>query len=141
MRAQRMTWGWTLRLDRGEEIVATLQAFAEQQGVRAAFFTGIGAVGETELGFFDPATGDYERRLFEGDHEIGALNGNISVLAGRPFPHAHLVLGRRDFGAWTGHLFRGVVSVTCELQLVVDPGVLARETRPDLGYNPLAPHE
>ena len=49
------------------------------------------------------------------------------------------MLGRRDFSAWTGHLFRGVVTVTCELQVVTDPGVLVRESRPDLGYNPLAP--
>jgi len=139
MQAQRMAWGWTLRLDRGEEIVESLRAFAEHEGVRAAFFTAIGAVGETELGFFDPTTMAYERRRFEGDHEIGSLNGNISMLEGRPFPHAHIVIGRRDFGAWTGHLFRGVVTVTCEIQLVTDPGVLVRQSRPDLGYNPLDP--
>jgi predicted DNA-binding protein with PD1-like motif len=41
--------------------------------------------------------------------------------------------------AYTGHLFRGVVTVTCELQVVTDPGVLARSARPDLGFNPLDP--
>ena len=42
-----------------------------------------------------------------------------------------------DFVAHTGHLFRGVVTVTCEIQIVTDPGILPRAARPDLGFNPL----
>ena len=140
MKSQRTAYGWVLRLDRGEEIVESLSAFALAEGVRAACVTGIGAVGETDLGFFAPATGRYERRRFEGDHEIGSLHGNLSELEGRPFPHCHIVIAGPDFVAHTGHLFRGVVSVTCEIQLVTDPGVLVRQSRPDLGFNPLDPH-
>ena len=42
-----------------------------------------------------------------------------------------------DFVAHTGHLFRGVVSVTCELHVVTDPEVQRRVARGDLGFNPL----
>jgi predicted DNA-binding protein with PD1-like motif len=139
MRSQRVSYGWVLRLDRGEEIVGALEAFATLEQVRAAAVTGIGSVNEAELGFFAPATGQYARRVFTGDHEIGSLHGNVSVLDGKSFAHCHVVLGGPNFSAWTGHLFRGVVSVTCEIQLVTDPGVLLRERRPDLGFNPLDP--
>ena len=139
MDAQRTTYGWVLRLDRGEEIVETLQGFAARERVRAAAVTGIGAVGEAELGFFAPASGQYTRRTFTGDFEIGSLHGNLSELEGRPFAHCHIVLGASDFTAWTGHLFRGVISVTGEVQVIADPGVLVRQSRPDLGFNPLAP--
>ncbi len=139
MQAQRTAYGWVLRLDRGEEIVESLRAFAEREGLRAGAITAIGAVDEAELGFFSPSTGRYDRRTFSGDHEIGSLHGNLSELDGAPFPHCHVVLGDAEFRAWTGHLFRGVVSVTCEVQLVTDPGVLLRERRPDLGFNPIAP--
>ncbi len=139
MQAQRTTYGWVLRLDRGEDVVATLQAFAEREGVRAGFVSAIGATDDAELGFYEPGDRTYVRRTFTGDHEIGALTGNISLLDGRPFPHLHIVISGRDLVAYTGHLFRAVVSVTCELQLVTDPGVLVRTARPDLGYNPLDP--
>lgn len=139
MEAQRTTYGWVLRLDRGEEIVESVAAFAAREGIRAAGVTGLGAVGETELGFFHPDSRSYDHQRFGGDHELGSLTGNVSELDGRPFPHLHAVIAGADFVAHSGHLFRGVVSVTCEIQLVTDPGVLVRASRPDLGWNPLAP--
>jgi predicted DNA-binding protein with PD1-like motif len=136
---QRMRYGHVLRLDAGEEIVESLRAFAREHGVRAAALSGLGACGETELGFFDPGTRSYVRRRFDGDHEIVALTGNLSDLEGEPFPHCHLVIAGRDFVAHGGHLFRAVVSVTCEIQVVSDPEVLRRVRRDDLGFHPLDP--
>jgi uncharacterized protein len=139
MKSQATRYGWVLRLDGGEEIVESLRAFARERGVRAGLISGIGAVGETELGFFVRSTREYVRRRFEGEHEIGVLTGNFSDLDGEPFPHCHIVIAGADFVAHTGHLFRGVVTVTCEIQVVTDPGPLRRRTRADLGYNPLEP--
>jgi len=136
---QRTRYGHVLRLDPGEEIVASLRAFAEAEGLRCGLVSGLGAVGRTELGFFVRATGTYVRRVFEGEHEIGVLTGNLSELDGRPFPHCHIVIAGEDFVAHAGHLFSGVVTVTCEIQLVTDPAMLRRVARPDLGFNPLEP--
>lgn len=137
MRHQRTRYGYALTLDSGEEIVTSIAAFAADQGLRAGMISGLGAVGETELGFFVRGEGTYVRRTFEGEHEIGVLVGNLSELDGRPFPHCHATIAGEDFVAHTGHLFRGVVSVTCEIQLVTDPGVMRRERRDDLGFHPL----
>jgi predicted DNA-binding protein with PD1-like motif len=137
MQSQRTSYGWALKIEPGEEIVAALRSFAERHRVRAGLIHGLGAVGETELGFFVPATRRYVREVFRGDHEIGSLTGNFSELEGHPFPHCHVVIAGDDFVAHTGHLFRGVVTVTCEVQIVTDPGVLRRVTRSDLGFNPL----
>ncbi len=137
MEFQGTRYGYALKIEPGEEIVATLQAFAAAHRIRAGFISGLGAVGETELGFFIPATRDYARRVFTGDHEIGSLTGNLSELDGQPFPHCHIVIAGEDFVAHTGHLFRGVVTVTCEVQIITDPGVLRRLRRADLGFNPL----
>ena len=94
-------------------------------------------MGETELGFFLRTTGTYATRTFVGEHEIGALTGNFSELDGEPFPHCHIVIAGEDMVAHTGHLFRGIVTVSCEVQVVTDPGLLRRVRRPDLGFNPL----
>jgi hypothetical protein len=130
-------YGYALRLDAGEEIVASLRQFAAARGIRAGLISGLGAVGETELGFFVRSTRTYTTRTFSGEHEIGVLTGNFSELDGEPFPHCHIVIAGEDMVAYTGHLFRGQVTVTCEIQIVTDPGILRRVRRPDLGFNPL----
>ena len=138
MESQATRYGWAVKIEPGEEIIATLTAFASDAGVRAGLISGLGAARNLELGYFIPATGQYVTRVFEADYEIGVLTGNFSEFEGRPFPHCHVVIGGEDFAAHTGHLFRGVVTVTCEVQIVTDPGVLRRVRRPDLGFNPLA---
>jgi predicted DNA-binding protein with PD1-like motif len=137
METQRTRYGYTLKLDTGEEIIASLGSFAATEAVRAGMISGIGAVGDVELGFFVGETGQYIRRAFEGEHEIGALTGNFSELDGVPFPHCHVLIAGRDFIAYTGHLFRGVVSVTCEIQVITDPGIIRRVRRPGLTFTPL----
>ncbi|HTO89549.1 MAG TPA: PPC domain-containing DNA-binding protein [Candidatus Sulfotelmatobacter sp.] len=139
MKAQATRFGWILRIDPGEEIVETLRKFAKEQGVRAGLISGLGAVGETELGFFVRDTRQYVTRRFEGEHEIGSLTGNFSELDGQAIPHCHAVIAGEDMVAHTGHLFRGVVTVTCEVAIVTDPEALRRLARPDLGFNPIEP--
>lgn len=137
MQHQPTRYGYALRLDQGEEIFQSLAAFAADRGVRSGMISGLGAVGETELGFFVRATRSYVRRRFTGEYEIGSLVGNLSELDGRPFPHCHLMIAGQDFVAHAGHLFSAIVSVTAEIQIVSDPGVLRRVLQPERGFNPL----
>ena len=139
MQHQRTDQGWLLRLDAGEEIIASLQAFATAHGIVGGVITGIGAVGETELGFFVRESRSYIRRTFTGDHEILSLLGNFSMLDGAPFPHCHLILCGEDFTAHGGHLFKGLVTVTCEIHILTASRTIVRTPRPDLGFHPLAP--
>ena len=139
MKFRRTRYGYVVRLDTGEEIIATLREFARAEGVRAGLISGLGAVGEADLGFFVRQTGQYITRTFAGEHEIGSLTGNFSDLEGEPFPHCHAVIAGEDFVAHTGHLFRGVVTATCEVQVITDPDVLRRVRRADLGFNPIEP--
>ena len=137
MQVQRTRYGYGVRIESGEEIIASLTAFARRENVRAGLISGLGAVGECELGYFVRPTREYVRRTFSGEYEIGSLTGNFSELDGQPFPHCHAVIAGADLVAFTGHLFRGVVTVTCEVQVVTDPGVFRRVRRADLGFNPL----
>jgi predicted DNA-binding protein with PD1-like motif len=137
MQIQRTRYGYALRIESGEEIIAALTEFARREGVKAGMISGLGAVGECELGIYLPATRQYVRQVFTGDLEVGALTGNFSELDGAPFPHCHAVVAGEDLLARTGHLFRGIVTVTCEVQVVSDPGVFRRVRRADLGFNPL----
>ena len=141
MRAQRTRYGFVLRLDPGEEILETLATFARRERLACGAISGLGAVGEVELGFFVRSDGSYVRRSFAGEHEILSLTGNLSALAGEPFPHCHIVIAGEDLAARGGHLFRGVVTVTCEIQLFTDPGTLERVSVPGQAFRPLEPHD
>jgi len=108
---------YVIRLDAGEKIVATLLSLCERDGIGSGFFNGLGAVGEAEIGHFDPATGDYSWVKLSGSFEIVALYGNISVVDGKPFIHAHASLGDETFAVRGGHLREATVSATCEITL------------------------
>jgi predicted DNA-binding protein with PD1-like motif len=137
MERQRTRYGYVLRLERGEEILETLNQFAASENIRTGLVSAIGAAEAIELGFFILGTREYVRRVFEGEYEIAPLAGNFSELDGAPFLHAHVTISGADFAAYAGHLFRGVVTATCEVQVVTDPGVTLRTRRPDLGFNPI----
>jgi len=130
MESQGTRYGHALKIERGEEIIATLGEFAARAGVRAGALSGIGVAADLER--------EYVRRVFDQDHEIVGLMGNISEFEGRPYPHCHIVISGPDFIAYAGHLFRGRVTVTCEIQIVTDPGVLRRLPSPELGINEMS---
>ena len=117
MRYSALGTNYVIRLDAGEKVVESLLYLCEREGIGSGFFNGLGAVGETELGHFDPATGDYSCVKLSGSYEIVSLYGNIAVVDGKPFIHAHASLGDKTFAVRGGHLREAVVSVTCEVTL------------------------
>ncbi len=119
--------GFMIRLDRGEELVATLTAFLAERDIRCGVITGIGAVDALELGLFTATSREYLHRHFEGEYEIASITGNVSTVDGVPFAHLHGVFTDGDCAAIGGHVFAARVSVTCELDLVVYAGEVKRE--------------
>jgi predicted DNA-binding protein with PD1-like motif len=108
---------YIVRMDAGERIVETLKALCERDGIGGGFFHGLGAVGEAEVGHFDPASNDYTWLKLPGPCEIVSLYGNVTAVDGKPFIHAHVALGDGTFSVRGGHLKEAVVSVTCEVTL------------------------
>jgi predicted DNA-binding protein with PD1-like motif len=120
-------FGYFLVLERGEELLEGVIRFATETGVRAASFSGIGAVDRLTLGFYDLLHQKYERRTWDEDLEVASLAGNLAVVDGGPFPHLHGVFCRRDFAAIGGHVFEAVVSIAVEIAVLVDPVLMRRE--------------
>lgn len=116
-----------IRLEAGERIVGSLLSFCEREGIRSGYFHGLGAVSRAELGHFEPAAGDYTWLELEGPWEIVSLYGNVAVLDGQPFVHAHAVLSDRSFAVRGGHLREAVVSATCEIALIRPGGEIGRK--------------
>jgi len=117
---------FAVRLAKGEEVLEGLRAVAKAEGLGAGSVVGIGAVEDVELGFYDLAAREYDRRVFREEHELVNLTGNFSRVDGEPFVHAHVTIGGRDYRARCGHLFRATCAVTCELVVTPLEGAIDR---------------
>lgn len=85
-----------LVFDKGDEVVEQLLAFAKQEQVTAASFSGIGAFSDVTLGFFEREQKDYKRIPLAEQVEVLTLAGDIAVKDGEPQVHAHVVVGKAD---------------------------------------------
>jgi len=117
----------------GEDPVAGLTRFAEEQRIGAASFTAIGAFSEADLGYFDWEKKDYERIPVREQVEVLSLIGDIALDGDRRKIHAHVVLGRRDGAACGGHLLSARVRPTLEVIVEAAPAHLRREHDPVSG--------
>jgi predicted DNA-binding protein with PD1-like motif len=105
-------------LDKEQNLVQALTEVAISQRLQGGFITGIGAVKDVQLGYYDLHKKDYIRKTFsEEDYELIALNGNITLREGLPYVHLHTAIGRSDFSVVGGHLFEAVVAVTAEVYI------------------------
>jgi uncharacterized protein len=123
----------------GEEPVAGLTRFAEEQDLAASSFTAIGAFSEALLGYFDWEKKDYERIAVKEQVEVLGLLGDIALQGDKKKVHAHAVLGRRDGSAWGGHLLSARVRPTLEVIVTASPAHLRRIYDPESGLALIKP--
>jgi predicted DNA-binding protein with PD1-like motif len=117
----------------GDDPVAGLTRFADEQKLGASAFTAIGAFSEATLGYFDWEKKDYERIPVRAQVEVLALVGDIALQDGKPKLHAHVVLGKRDGSACGGHLLAARVRPTLEVIVTESPAHLRRKHDPVTG--------
>ncbi|NIM20032.1 MAG: DUF296 domain-containing protein [Candidatus Latescibacteria bacterium] len=124
-----------LRLERGEEVVETITAFVREKAVKAGSVSGIGAVADVTLGFYDPETKEYHKEIFMGSYEIANICGSVSTLGGEEMLHIHATIADRNHQVSAGHLFSATVSVTLEVLITQFPGVIERKMDEAIGLN------
>ena len=112
-------------LDTGDE--------AKEHHLTAASFTGIGALREVVLGYFDWEKKDYREIGIQEQVEILNLTGNVALSDGEPKLHPHIVVGKADGTAWGGHLLKGIVRPTLEVVLMETAAHLHRKSDPETG--------
>lgn len=101
-----------VRVPKGEELVAYVDRLINEQGIAQGFISGIGAVAEAVIGFFDQETHGYRELELTGGLEIVSLLGNISRREGRCHAHLHVGLADHSGAMYGGHLGRAVVFLT-----------------------------
>jgi predicted DNA-binding protein with PD1-like motif len=119
--------------DKGDDVLENLLAFAKEHKLTAAEFTGLGALSDAVLGYFDWQEKDYRRITIDEQVEVLNLTGNIALADGEPKLHPHIVLGKSDGTAHGGHLLAAHVRPTLEVIVTESPAHLRRRSDPETG--------
>ena len=117
---------YVLRLDEGEEALATMRRFLEEQDIRAGYFLAWGGFSRLTLRYYRVARQDYKERPLDMQVEVVSLLGNIGRKDGEPIIHAHTTVGDEDFQTYSGHLAEGTVKPFLEVVVTPFPGELRR---------------
>jgi predicted DNA-binding protein with PD1-like motif len=122
---------FVLILDQGEEALAAMTAFANEQAINAASVEAIGAFENAKVGWFDLAAKRYSPISIDEQCEVLSLLGDIAQGDdGKASLHLHAVLGLRDGSVRGGHFLGGNVRPTLEVTIVETASKLKRA---DLG--------
>lgn len=119
--------GYFLRLQRGEDIAATIAAFVKEKGIGGGFFTGLGAIEGVKLGYYHLEEQKYLDEEYPGDVELANMTGNVTYVDGEPFVHVHGTIMTANFQTFSGHLFSAKVAVTVEVNLIITDVKMTRE--------------
>lgn len=117
------------------DIVKALAAFCTDRKIQAGAISGVGAVNDMTLRFFNPATKKYTDKRFKEQMEIANLTGNISVMDGKTYLHLHATAGKADYKAVAGHLLSAIVRGAGEFVVEDFGGKAERTFNPEIGLN------
>ncbi len=124
-----------LRLDVGDEVVASVSEFVKQKNILSGSIMGLGAVKDSVLGWFDPNTKEYSRKTMPEALELVGLTGTIAWFNDNPAVHMHVVVGDEFGRTYAGHLFSAVVAVLCEIVIQSGNVKVTRQKDQQFGLN------
>lgn len=129
--------GYILKLDSGEEIHAALRYFSKKVNLHAAFYKGIGAIKDVELGYWRPELENYDTRIFRGDYELVSIIGDLGWTEDGAILHSHVTFGDQNFQTFSGHLMQAIVSPQAEIFVSPIDISLTRKEVPGFRYKEL----
>ena len=127
-----------IRVDRDDEIISSILAVCNAEGVKSAIYTGIGGCKEAQIQTFLPETGEFETRTLSGMLELVSLTGNV-VSGGEDglSHHTHAAFAYKDGDAHrfaAGHIKSITVLYTAEIELrPVIGGIIGKQYDPETG--------
>ncbi len=123
-----------LRLQKGEEVVASLLYLMQAEEIKCASVNGIGATDNAVIGVFNPKTKVYAKEILRDDMEILSILGNLTRKDGMPYVHIHGTFASLK-GVYGGHVNEAVISATAEIIIDVIDCVMERKFDEETGLN------
>ena len=124
-----------VRIDKGEEIVESLEKVCKDNNITLGSISGIGATDKVKIGLFDVSTKKYHSKELIGNYEIAPLSGNISTINNEIYLHLHINLCDSNHNSFGGHLNSCIVSATFECIIDIIDGKIDRKFDEAIGLN------
>lgn len=124
-----------LRLEKGEEVIESINKLCIKESIKAGTIAGLGATNDIVIGLFKVDEKKYYSTSYNEDFEITNLTGNISVMNNEPYLHIHGTFGKADGTCVGGHLNKAVISATSEIFITVIDGNIGRKFDENIGLN------
>ena len=115
MEFRKIEDAYVVRLDKGEEIIASLQALCEEEKIALGSVEGIGAADHAVIGLYDVGKRQYHKTEISGPMEITSLLGNITQKDGAVYLHLHINLCNKEMQILGGHLNECRIGATAEI--------------------------
>jgi predicted DNA-binding protein with PD1-like motif len=122
-----------VRLEVGDDILASVAAVCREHHIDNAVVSGIGSVEAVTLAHYRRDTQKFTQRAFEGIYEIVSLLGNVALVGGQPALHCHVTIADAEMTPQAGHLAAGVCSATVELIIRRLDSHFAKQLNEDIG--------
>jgi uncharacterized protein len=106
-----------VRLESGERVAETLLRLLRAEEIGYAVISGLGAVRQVLLSYWNAETRQYESHELEEQLEVVSLTGNVTLRDTDPFLHLHVALARQDLSVLGGHFNDAVAHPTLEIWL------------------------
>ncbi len=126
---------YVVHLQKGDEVIASLRKFAEDNNISAAHINGIGTTSAIELGFFDKEVKEYQTVQFEEDMEMLSVTGSISRFGQDFVVHLHGVFSDDEFTTYGGHVISATILATGEFFIFTSNAVIERKPEPEFKLN------
>ena len=125
------------KMEKGEDVIKTIEKVASDHGVRTGQLTLIGAIEGARLGFFNRHSLEYVEFTVDEDLEVVSCMGDITTMQdGTLVVHAHMIAADEKGDCHGGHLLPGCkVSVTIELVIFETEDEIKRARDDSTGLN------
>jgi len=106
-----------ISMEKDDDVIESILSVVEEEKITSAVLSGIGALTDATLGFYNIRYKEYRKKNFPGNYELVSCQGNISEKDGKPFVHAHVSMSGPNYKTISGHLFSAKIAVVGEFIL------------------------
>ena len=126
---------YVLRVEKGNDALEEVQKFCSENQITAGFFRAIGSTSRITISWYDLEKKEYIDKRMQETLEIVSLTGNVALLNGQAYIHAHGCFSNEAMQTFAGHVKKLEVGATCEIVLEKLEGTMERTYSEDIGLN------